>query len=229
LRVLLLLLATCVPVVAAAPHITPGQSATVAVKRSTTLAGTGFGTRKGKVLVAGKKAKVTAWTDTAITFVVPPSVPDGPAVVDVVDKEGADFTPDYLTVTGSSAVLAKHSASGSVGGKRFRPSIYYVFTTGSDWQLQMKTPGKHGKVLTFHVYGLGTLPAVFHGTEGTPATLTYNDRKGTTFTGQPGAFTIVITHQENNRLAGAIYGVLTAPDDRTVLIRSVQFSYATGL
>jgi len=63
----------------------------------------------------------------------------------------------------------------------------------------------------------------------TPATLTYDDGKGTTFTGRPGAFTIVITHQENNRLAGAIYGVVTEPDDRTIPIRSVQFSYATGL
>ena len=85
----------------------------------------------------------------------------------------------------------------------------------------------HG--LTFHVFGLGSLPAVFHGTEGTSATLTYADGKGTTFTGAPGAFTIVITHEENSRLGGAIYGVVTAPDDRTIPIWSVQFSFATGL
>jgi hypothetical protein len=67
----------------------------------------------------------------------------------------------------------------------------------------MKTAGQHPKVLTFHVYvGLTALPALFHGTEGTPATLTYDDGKGTTFTGQPGAFTVVVTHQENDRLAG---------------------------
>jgi hypothetical protein len=116
-----------------------------------------------------------------------------------------------------------------VGGKRFRPRLYTVFFMGDDWQLQMKTLRKHPKVMTFHVYGLTRLPAVFHGTEGTPATLTYDDGKGTTFTGQPGAFTVVITHQENNRLAGAIYGVVTALDDRTLSIFSVQFSYATGL
>jgi hypothetical protein len=100
---------------------------------------------------------------------------------------------------------------------------------GNDWQLQLKTLGKHPKVLTFHAYGLGSLPAIFDGTEATAATLTYDDGKGTTFTGQPGAFTIVITHQENNRLAGAIYGVVTAPDARTLAIWSVQFSVATGL
>jgi len=229
MRVLLLILATAAPVVAAVPHITPGQSATAAVRAPASLAGTDFGTKAGKVFVAGKKAKVTAWTDTAITFVVPKTVPDGPAVVDVVDKGGADFIPDYLTVTGSSALLPKHKAVGSVGGKAFRPRIYYVFFMGNDWQLQMKTLGKHPKVLTFHVYGLTTLPGIFHGTEGMPATLTYDDGKGTTFTAQPGAFTVVVTHQENDRLAGAIYGVVTAPDDRTIPIRSVQFSYATGL
>ena len=227
--ILLLILATCVPVVAAVPHITPGQSATVAVTASASLNGTDFGTKAGKVFVAGKKAKVTAWTDTDITFVVPKTVPNGPAVVDVVDREGADFIPDYLTVTGSSAALAMHKARGKVGGKTFRPRIYNVFFMGNDWQLQMKTLRRHPKVLTFHVYGLTSLPAVFHGTEGTPATLTYDDGKGTTFTGNPGAFTIVITHQENNRLAGAIYGVVTAPDDRTIPIWSVQFSFATGL
>jgi hypothetical protein len=121
MRILLLILATCVPVVAAVPHITPGQSATVAVTASASLTGADFGTRAGKVFVAGKKAKVTAWTDTAITFVVPKTVPNGPAVVDVVDREGADFTSDYLTVTGSSAALAKHKAGGKVGGKAFRP------------------------------------------------------------------------------------------------------------
>jgi hypothetical protein len=229
MRIVLLILASCVPVAAAAPHITPGQSATAAVTASASLAGTDFGTRTGRVFVAGRKAKVTAWTDTAITFVVPKSVPNGPAVVDVVDKDGADFIAGYLTVTGSRAALAMHKASGKIGGKAFRPRLYNVFFMGNDWELQMKTLGKHPKVLTFHIYGLAGLPAVFHGTEGTPATLTYDDGKGTTFAGQPGAFTIVITHQENNRLAGAIYGALTAPDDRTVPIWSVQFSFATGL
>jgi len=229
MRILLLILATCVPVAAAVPHITPGQTATVAVMASATLTGVDFGTKAGKVLVAGKKAKVTAWTDTSITFVVPKTVPNGPAVVDVVDKGGADFIPDYLTVTGSSAALAMHKASGKVGGKSFRPRLYNVFFMGNDWQLQMKTLGKHPRVLTFHIYGLSSLPGIFHGTEGTPATLTYDDGKGTTFTGQPGAFTIVITHQESSRLAGAIYGVVTAPDNRTIPIWSVQFSFATGL
>ena len=115
MRVWLLILATYVPAVAAAPHITPGQSAAVAVAASTSLAGTDFGTKKGKVFVAGRKAKVTAWSDAAITFVVPKTVPNGPAVVDVVDKDGEDFIPDYLTVTGSSTVLAMHKAKGSVG------------------------------------------------------------------------------------------------------------------
>lgn len=229
MRVLFLILATCAPVIAVGPHITPGQSSTVAAAASASLAGTEFGTKRGKVFVAGKKAKVSAWTDTSITFVVPKTVPNGPAVVDVVDKEGSDFIPDDLTVTGSSAVLAMHTARGKVGGKTFRPRLYSVFFMGNDWQLQMKTLGRHAKVLTFHIYGLGSLPGIFHGTEATPATLTYDDGKGTTFTGQPGAFTIVITHEENNRLAGAVYGAVTAPDNRTLPIWSVQFSFSTGL
>jgi uncharacterized protein (TIGR03437 family) len=229
MRILLLILATCVPAAAAVPHITPGQAASVAVTASASLNGTDFGTKKGKVFVAGKKAKVTEWTDTSITFLVPKKVANGAAVVDVVDREGADFIGDYLTVTGSSALLSPHFAKGSVNGKTFRPRIYFVFFSNDDWQLQMKTPGKHPQVLTFHVYGLATLPALFDGTEGTPATLTYDDGKGTTFTAQPGAFTIVITHQENDRIAGAIYGVVNTPDGAAIPIRSVQFSYSTGV
>ncbi len=230
MRALLLVLAFFTPAFAAVPHFTPGQSVSAAVGASATLAGTDFGTKRGKVLVGFKKAKVTAWTDTAITFVVPKTAPNGPAVVGVADAGGTDVTATSLTVTGSSAVLPQNKALGAIGGKRFRPLIHFVFFMNTDWQLQMKTNnGKHARVLTFHVYGLGSLPDVFDGTETTPATLTYDDGKGTTWTGQPGAFTIAITHQENGRFAGVVYGVVSAPDGRTIPIPGVQFVYATGL
>ena len=102
MRPLLLLLASFTPVFAAVPHITPGQSATVGIGSSATLGGTNFGTRTGKVFVGFKKAKVTSWTDAAIAFVVPKTVPNGPVVVEVADAGGTDFSATYLTVTGSS-------------------------------------------------------------------------------------------------------------------------------
>ncbi len=230
MRILLLLLASLTPAFAAVSHFAPGQSVSAAVGSSATLAGTGFGTRRGKVFVGFKKGKVTSWTDTAITFVVPKTAPNGATVVEVADVGGTDVTATALTVTGSRAVLPKNKAVGVIGGKRFRPLIHFVFFMNTDWQLQMKTNnGKHARVLTFHVYGLGTLPDVFDGTESTPATLTYNDGKGTTWSGKPGAFTIAITHQEDSRFGGVIYGVVSAPDGRTIPIPGMQFVYATGL
>jgi hypothetical protein len=216
--------------VATVPRITPGQSATAAVGTPVALAGTDLGTKVGKVFVGGKKAKVVTWTDTAITLVVPNTIPNGAVVVDLVDTGGTDSISGYLTVTGSSVPLGKNKAAGVIGRKPFRPRIHYIFFMGNDWQLQMKTgPGKHAKVLTFFIYGLTSIPGIYHGTEATPATLTYNDGKGTTYSGKPGAFTITITHHESNKFGGEISGVVTAADGRTLPIQRVLFIFDTGL
>jgi len=215
---------------AVVPLITPGQSATAAVGTPATLAGTDFGTKTGKVFVGGKNAKVVTWTDTAITFVVPKTIPNGAVVVDVVDAGGTDSISGYLTVTGSSVPLGKDKAAGLIGRKVFRPRIHFIFFMGNDWQLQMKTGrGKHAKVLTFFIYGLASIPGIYHGTEATPATLTYEDGRGTTYSGEPGAFTITITYHEDNKFGGELSGVVTAADGRAIPIQRLLFIFSTGL
>jgi len=49
MRILLLIVATCVPAVAAVPHITPGQADSAAVAGSASLTGTDFGTKSSRI------------------------------------------------------------------------------------------------------------------------------------------------------------------------------------
>jgi hypothetical protein len=57
MRIVFLIFATCVSAVAAVPHITPGQSASVAVAGSTSLTGTDFGTKKERSSSPARRPK----------------------------------------------------------------------------------------------------------------------------------------------------------------------------
>ena len=212
----------------APPSITPGQTATANVGTNLTLSGVGFGAKKGKVIVGAKKATVVTWTDTAITFVVPKTIPNGAVVVDVTTGGGTDSISAYLTVTGSSVPLAKNKVTGAVGGKLFRPRIHYIFFTGNDWTLQMKTLGKRARVLSLALFNLTSIPAIYDGTETSPATLTLTIGPKS-YSGNPGQFKITITHREANKFGGVISGTVTGTDGTTIAIQSVQFIYDTGL
>ena len=214
----------------AGPAITPGQTATADVGTSVVLDGSDFGTKKGKIAVAGKKAKVVTWTDTSVTFLVPATVSNGPVVINLSNTLGSDSIPDDLTVTGSSAPLASNKVTGSIGKKKFKPKIHFIFFTGDDWTLEMTELGKHARTLSFAIFDLGTLPAVYDGTEVTPATLTLDIAGGGgSFAGLPGAFTITITHSEDGKFAGAISGEVVGEGDETIAIEDVEFVWDTGL
>lgn len=80
-----------------APEITPGGSATIE--------GDDFGIRKPKLKVGGKKAKVTAFDDDSITFVVPKVLHDGAHSIELRNKVGTVTVPAGLPVSGSSKTI----------------------------------------------------------------------------------------------------------------------------
>lgn len=213
-----------------APSITPGQATTADVGTSVELDGSNFGTKQGKLVAGGKKATVLSWTDTAITFTVPASIPNGPVVVGVTNALGSDAIPDDLTVTGSSTPLGTNKVTGSIGSKSFKPLIHFIFINGNNWTLQMTELGKHARSLSFALFDLGTLPGVFHGTETTPATLALAiGGGGGDFAAVPGEFTITITHQEANKFAGVISGEVTGDGNVKIAIHDVEFIWNTGI
>ena len=63
-----------------------------------TIAGTFFGTKKPRVYVGGIRAKVTAWSDTSITFVVPPGLAPGEQFLDVESRAGLAEERSTITV-----------------------------------------------------------------------------------------------------------------------------------
>lgn len=211
------------------PSVTGGQTATADVGTTLTLEGANFGAKKGKLAVAGKKAKIVSWTDTAVSYVVPGTVPNGPVVVYVSSKLGGTAVSEYLTVTGSSVPLGKDKAAGTIGKKKFKPLIHFIFFSGNDWSVTMTELGKHGRTLSFQIFDLAALPEVFDGTETTPATATLSIANGgPTYDGVPGEFTITITHHEDEKLVGAISGELTGDGDVKQAVKDVEFTYSTG-
>lgn len=82
----------------AQPVIDSIQSGTLARSARLSIAGTGFGTERGRVLVAGLEAWVSTWTEERIVGYVPEETPFGPSSVVVeVGAQGSNAVP--LTVT----------------------------------------------------------------------------------------------------------------------------------
>ena len=74
---------------------TPGPGDTV------TISGFDFGTKKGKVVVGGKKAKVTSWSDNEIVATLHKKTPEGAQAVQIVNKIGTAEQADAVIVGGS--------------------------------------------------------------------------------------------------------------------------------
>lgn len=93
---------------------------TLAPKATVVIDGTNFGTKKGRVTVGGKPAKVTAWTDTSITAVLHKKTPAGAQTLFVENALGEAAPDTQVTVTdpsdGGHADLVSGTIIGSVGG-----------------------------------------------------------------------------------------------------------------
>src|SRR5262245_440234 len=65
---------------------------------SVTIDGTDFGTKKGKVVIGGKKAKITSWSDTQIVATLHKKTPEGVHDVEIVNKIGTGVLTDGVAV-----------------------------------------------------------------------------------------------------------------------------------
>jgi len=65
---------------------------------SVTINGSFFGTKKGSVLIGGRRAKVTVWSDTSITVTVPAHVAAGLTTISLDNGVGVDAQVDAFTV-----------------------------------------------------------------------------------------------------------------------------------
>ena len=123
------------------PNPTSLSIETADPNEAVTITGTHFGTKKGKVYVGslaakGKpgKTKVTAWTNTSITFLAPKKQPNGTYAVNVINKAGAGQMANALTIANSNVGLKpvsnKDSMKAVVSGKAFaanvKPSIFFT-------------------------------------------------------------------------------------------------------
>jgi hypothetical protein len=84
-----------------APHLSVNEGT---IGTQITITGSDFGTRKGKVLIGGKAAKITNWSDTVITGVIKKAL--SPGVYDVVlqPKEPKDVDP--ITLPDAFTIMA---------------------------------------------------------------------------------------------------------------------------
>lgn len=83
------------------PVIADVVPSTAAPGFTATIGGSYFGTRKPRVYVGGIRAKLTAWSDTSITFIVPPGLSPGPQFLDVETRAGLELERSQVTVAGS--------------------------------------------------------------------------------------------------------------------------------
>jgi IPT/TIG domain-containing protein len=66
-----------------------------------TITGEFFGTRRPRVYVGGVRAKVTAWSDTSITFIVPPGLAPGLQFLDLETRAGPAAVRSMINVAGT--------------------------------------------------------------------------------------------------------------------------------
>ena len=82
------------------PVVASIEPFTAAPGLTATITGEYFGTKRPRVYVGGIRAKLTAWSDTSITFVVPPGLAPGPQFLDVETKAGPAEVRSMFTVAG---------------------------------------------------------------------------------------------------------------------------------
>ena len=85
--------------------------------QAVTVNGSFFGTKKGKVWVSGKPAKVTAWSDAAIGIVVPKQAPGGLGDVQVKNPVGSVTAASLVAVLTAGTLAGPDFVDVSVDGQ----------------------------------------------------------------------------------------------------------------
>ncbi|MBI3818411.1 MAG: IPT/TIG domain-containing protein [Planctomycetes bacterium] len=213
------------------PGVTDFTPTTAAPKDTVTINGDFFGSKKGKVLVNGKSAKVLTWTNIQITFVMPKLAAGSYAVVvdnKIGQAQAGNITcnvppapiggPDRIEATANGTPLV---VKGSFLAGTFEVATSQVFLNG-------QTFGMTGISIDFSFsYDLtnGTVPTVYNTGQG-GATINYIE----TDNGNPNGWTsglanttykITITGKTANSIEGTWEAVLPksfgpGPDTNTI-------------
>ncbi|MBL8696474.1 MAG: IPT/TIG domain-containing protein [Planctomycetes bacterium] len=152
-----------------APTITSFSGSSAAPGAGMTLHGKLLGPKKGKLLVNGKSAKVTAWSDSSVVFTLATNLPNGPVDVVISNKIGSDTADDAFTITGSNVKLGKEFMSATISGDGFKSAANSLggqtVVAGGFSQVQGSVGSNPNRALTMQFPFVG-------GTTPTPSTFT---------------------------------------------------------
>lgn len=123
-----------------------------AVGTPVTIQGSGFGTKKGKVIVGGKKAKVTSWTDTEIVATLHKKTPAGSQTLVGLNKVGQFEKADAVDVGGDGGGGGGDPPPGSL--PRMTARLYRFTGIADKTQTQVNQVGP-GTVVAGTVTGSG--------------------------------------------------------------------------
>jgi hypothetical protein len=184
-----------------------------------TVAGHFFGSKKGKIFIGGKKAKVVEWLANEIHVVMPKSLANGlwPILLDNKVASNDDFD---ITMTNNDGVkLGKLGLNLYVGGSKIglgfgkgvKPGGFGVVVVASNAgnplkQWVLAVPFADGSAVPEdYVAGTDTFIATFaivSYSGGLPSAKTYVPDEG---------FTVNITANTANQVAGNFFGTMTDP------------------
>ena len=202
-------------------HAPQPQSVDPAVagpKDAVTVTGQYFGSKKGKLFIGGKSAKVTAWSDGAIGAVVPKKATGGVVDVRVVNTAGDATLAGGVLVLGAGGMSGPDLLSVTVGGQTYAttgaPSVLALAADG-----QLVLGGSFGVgpslqiALPVDVAGLAVPLAVAGDPAGSVAW-----RQGAplvdpmaslwTTAGEGDAYEVKLLALQSGRLVGAFHGTL---------------------
>jgi hypothetical protein len=118
-----------------APQPQSVDPAVAGPKEAVTVSGQHFGSKKGKLFIAGKPAKLTAWSDGAIGALVPKKAAGGVVDVRVVNPMGETTLAAGLLVLGAGGMSGPDLLSVTVGGQAYA-------TTGAPAVLALQADGQ---------------------------------------------------------------------------------------
>lgn len=195
----------------ATPSFTNMSPTTAAPKDTVTITGDFFGTKKGKILVNGKSAKVLTWSNTQITFEMPKLASGSYAVVidnKIGQAQAGSITSNVPPAPISGADRLEVTANGA---KIKTTGVFLNGTHSTATHLNIivgANPGAQGKnVQMSFVYDLtnGTVPTTYNTGQGS-VLIQFTDVNGgnasTWLSALGGTYKVTITGRTANSIEG---------------------------
>jgi hypothetical protein len=175
--------------------------------------GSNFSTKRGKVLVGAKKAKVVSWTNTTVDIRLP-KVANGLWKLEVLNSVGSGL--GSITIKGSSAKVPKANLKVSLSNEKPKKWKFVSEVTSAPAELTIRASRKHKKIE--HVLELavpfdpavGPVPEILSdSSEGTSFVYSQAFKGSEVFWDDPSyGFQFVVGVEGNGRLAGWFTGVM---------------------